>query len=213
MLSRGGIFLSPLLGRGESPFSNWLKGASPAFLYQLLRGGTCRVNSSAQLTGRDRSCSGLAAGAACLGLVAGERHVRKRRCEATMAGGMKVAESTAVGSGLWDWGAGGSVIMRLLLVLFGCLFCGSGTTRAPSAKGAVAEGVFFENWSLFGGCGLFLCGGRRVCGGPRGAKGEAASTSGCRDCGVSVLGCSGELPEWREAVSLLANFGREAWAG
>ncbi|KFO24548.1 nuclear envelope integral membrane protein 1 [Fukomys damarensis] len=42
-----------------------------------------------------------------------------------MAGGIKVVVSPAVSSGFWGWGARGSGIMRLLLVLFGCLFCGS----------------------------------------------------------------------------------------
>lgn len=140
MLSRGGIFLSPLLGRGENPFSNWLKATSPAFRRRLLRGGTYRVPG----TIRDGSCSGLAAGAACLGLVARERHVRKRRCEATMAGGIKVVVSPAVGLVLWGWGDGGTGIMRLLLILSGCLLCVSGTTRAPSTKGAGAMVYFFE---------------------------------------------------------------------
>ncbi|KAM6153228.1 nuclear envelope integral membrane protein 1 [Erethizon dorsatum] len=45
-----------------------------------------------------------------------------------MAGGIKVAVSPAVGSRLWGWGGGGSGIMRLLLVLSGCLFCGSAGT-------------------------------------------------------------------------------------
>lgn len=43
MLFRGGIFLSPLLGRDEAPFSNRLKAASPALRGQLLRGGTPQV--------------------------------------------------------------------------------------------------------------------------------------------------------------------------
>ncbi|XP_067553136.1 nuclear envelope integral membrane protein 1 isoform X1 [Pseudorca crassidens] len=42
-----------------------------------------------------------------------------------MAGGMKVAVLSAVGAGPWSWGAGGGGAVRLLLVLSGCLVCGS----------------------------------------------------------------------------------------
>nr|KAF6496694.1 nuclear envelope integral membrane protein 1 [Rousettus aegyptiacus] len=43
-----------------------------------------------------------------------------------MAGGMNVAVSRAVvGAGSWGWGAGGGGAVRLLLVLSGCLACGS----------------------------------------------------------------------------------------
>ncbi|KAM9072544.1 nuclear envelope integral membrane protein 1 isoform 1-T1 [Megaptera novaeangliae] len=42
-----------------------------------------------------------------------------------MAGGMKVAVLPAVGAGPWSWGAGGGGAVRLLLVLSGCLVCGS----------------------------------------------------------------------------------------
>ncbi|KAF6340021.1 nuclear envelope integral membrane protein 1 [Rhinolophus ferrumequinum] len=42
-----------------------------------------------------------------------------------MAGGMKVAVSPAVGAGPWGWEAGGGGAVLLLLVLSGCLVCGS----------------------------------------------------------------------------------------
>ncbi|XP_015442568.2 nuclear envelope integral membrane protein 1 isoform X3 [Pteropus alecto] len=52
--------------------------------------------------------------------------MRRRRRKATMAGGMNVALSRAVvGAGSWGCGAGGGGAVRLLLVLSGCLVCGS----------------------------------------------------------------------------------------
>ncbi|XP_011373933.2 nuclear envelope integral membrane protein 1 isoform X3 [Pteropus vampyrus] len=52
--------------------------------------------------------------------------MRRRRRKATMAGGMNVAVSRAVvGAGSWGCGAGGGGAVRLLLVLSGCLVCGS----------------------------------------------------------------------------------------
>ncbi|XP_039721683.1 nuclear envelope integral membrane protein 1 isoform X1 [Pteropus medius] len=52
--------------------------------------------------------------------------MRRRRRKATMAGGMNVAFSRAVvGAGSWGCGAGGGGAVRLLLVLSGCLVCGS----------------------------------------------------------------------------------------
>ncbi|XP_045645512.1 nuclear envelope integral membrane protein 1 [Ursus americanus] len=60
--------------------------------------------------------------------LAGERHVKRRRREATTAGGMKVAVSPAVGAGPWGWGTrgrGGGGVVRLLLILSGCVACGS----------------------------------------------------------------------------------------
>lgn len=71
-------------------------------------------------------------------LVAGERHVKRRRREATTAGGMKVAVSPAVGAGPGGWkagGNGGGGAVRLLLVLSGCLACGSGTAGGSSCRG------------------------------------------------------------------------------
>lgn len=58
-----------------------------------------------------------------------------------MAGGMKVAVSSAVDAGPWGGGTGCGGTVKLLLLLSGCLVCGSGTTRAAAAKGAGAVGV------------------------------------------------------------------------
>lgn len=73
--------------------------------------------------------------------------MKRRRREATTAGGMKVAVSPAVGAGPWGWRAGGREgggVVRLLLIIFGCLACGSGTAGAAAALGAGAERVIFR---------------------------------------------------------------------
>lgn len=143
MLLRGGIFLSPLLKTN----SNRLKAAAPALSHQFLIGGIIGSQGTASLKLLPAnwllwggSCRGLAAGPACSGLVAGERHVRRRWREATMAGGMKVAVSPATDAGPWGWGAGGGGAVRLLLVLSGCLVCGSGTARGSSCQGGWFRG-------------------------------------------------------------------------
>lgn len=57
-----------------------------------------------------------------------------------MAGGMKVAVSSAVDAGPWGWRAGGGGAVRLILVLSGCLVCGSGTARGSSCQGGWFRG-------------------------------------------------------------------------
>lgn len=66
--------------------------------------------------------------------------MRRRWREETMAGGMKVAVLSAVGAGPWSWGAGGAGAVRLLLVLSGCLVCGSGTARQQQPRERVPKG-------------------------------------------------------------------------
>jgi hypothetical protein len=60
-----------------------------------------------------------------------------------MAGGIKVAVSPAVGPWPWGWETGSCRAVRLLLVLSGCLVCGSGTIWEAATKGASANGVIF----------------------------------------------------------------------
>ncbi|OBS70076.1 hypothetical protein A6R68_01378, partial [Neotoma lepida] len=66
-----------------------------------------------------------------------------------MAGGIKVAVWSAVGPGPWCWGTGGGGVPWLLLVLFGCVVCGSGTSRAAAAWRAGARAFFWEKEVLF----------------------------------------------------------------
>lgn len=62
---------------------------------------------------------------------------------------MKVAVSPAVDAGPWGGGTGCGGAVRLLLVLYGCFVCGTGTARAAAAKGAGAEGLHSEKWGAF----------------------------------------------------------------
>lgn len=85
-----------------------------------------------------------------------------------MAGGLKVAARSAVGPGPWCWGAGGGGVAWLLFVLFGCVVCGSGTTRAAAAGRAGARAAScLEKW-------VFISGARaaRYPAGRRGAGGR-----------------------------------------
>lgn len=80
----------------------------------------------------------------------------RRRRKVTMAGGMNVAVSRAVvGAGSWGWGAGGSGAVRLLLVLSGCLVCGSGTTWQQLPRGWVPSGLYLEKWGVFLGAACY----------------------------------------------------------
>lgn len=72
--------------------------------------------------------------------------MRRRRCEATMAGGIKVDVWSAVGPRPWCSGTGGGGAAWLLLVVFGCVVCGSGTAPAAAARGAGARALFLEKW-------------------------------------------------------------------
>lgn len=74
-----------------------------------------------------------------VGVSYGEGHVSRRRCEAAMAGGMKVAVSPAVVVGPWVWGSGGGGAMRLLLIFSGCLVC-SGIAGQQLPRGGCRGG-------------------------------------------------------------------------
>ena len=122
----------------------------------------------------------------------------RRRClETTMAGGIKVAVSAAVGSGPWVWGTGCGRAMRLLLVFSGCLVCGSGTARAASTKGAGAEGFTFRKVGSVPARGQFA--EWRGCAGMKKLH--------CRRMGVGTEGSGPGMawrssPEWGGAGSL-----------
>lgn len=88
----------------------------------------------------------MAADAACSETVAEEGHARRRRCEATMAGGIKVAVWSAVGPGPGCCGAGGGGAAWLLLVVAGCVVGCSGTTGAAAAQGPGARALNLEKW-------------------------------------------------------------------
>lgn len=96
----------------------------------------------------------MAAGAACPGTVAEEGHVRRRRREAAMAGGIKVAGWSAVGPWPRCGGPGGRGAAWLVFVLFGCVVCGSGTTRA-AVPGGRREGVVLGRESLSPGAARY----------------------------------------------------------
>lgn len=58
-----------------------------------------------------------------------------------------MAVSPAVGAGPGGWragGNGGGGAVRLLLVLSGCLVCGSGTPGTAAVVGEGAEGIIFR---------------------------------------------------------------------
>lgn len=95
--------------------------------------------------------------------------MKRRRREATMAGGMKVALLPAVGAGTWSWGAGGGGAVRLLLVLSGCFVCGSGTAGSR-CQGGGCRGFMFRKVECPQGVGRYSAEG-----GGRGA--EKGSTS------------------------------------
>lgn len=125
---------------------------------------------------------------------------------ATMAGGMKVAVLPAVGSGPWSWRSGGCGAVWLLLVLSGCLVCGSGTARAAAAEGAGAEGLYLEKWGVSAGRWPFFCrGGKDVVQRKKiFILGEWAPS--LRGRGPEAAW--GSYLEWGEAWSLLAETGR-----
>lgn len=150
----------------ERSFSDRLEAAFPALSQQLLRGGIIELVKDRvleappiRLVGRGQALQWIGCWPCLFRLVAGERHVKRRRREATTAGGMKVAVSPAVGAGPWGWGTrgrGGGGVVRLLLILSGCVACGSGTAGAAAAMGAGAEGVIFRKvgsvprvWTVF----------------------------------------------------------------
>lgn len=60
-----------------------------------------------------------------------------------------------VGAGSWGCGAGGGGAVRLLLVLSGCLVCGSGTTRQQLPRGRVPSGLYLEKWGVFPGAACY----------------------------------------------------------
>lgn len=84
--------------------------------------------------------------------VAEEGRATRRRCEATMAGGIKVSVWSAVGPWPRCWGAGagggGGGAAWLLLVVVGCVVCGSGTTGAAAAQGSGSRALNVEKWFL-----------------------------------------------------------------
>lgn len=89
--------------------------------------------------------------------------MKRRRREATMAGGMKVALLPAVGAGTWSWGAG-------VVGQCGCFWSSpvalsaAQVPRAAAAKGAGAEGLCSERWSVPRAWAVILLRGRAWCG-------------------------------------------------
>lgn len=79
---------------------------------------------------------------------------RRRRREAAMAGGIKVAGWSAVGPWPRCGGPGGRGAAWLVFVLFGCVVCGSGTTRA-AVPGGRREGVVLGRESLSQGAARY----------------------------------------------------------
>lgn len=87
-----------------------------------------------------------------------------------MAGGIKVALWSAVGPGTRCWGPGSGGAAWLLLVVAGCVVCGSGTSGAAADQGPGARALNLEKVGSSGGCGPLLRAAQ-------GAEGDAPGAS------------------------------------
>lgn len=126
-----------------------------------------------------------------------------------MAGGMKVAVSPAVDAGPWGGGPRGGGAVRLLLVLSGCLVCGSGTARGSGCQGGWFRGSYIPKSGERSRPGRLLCCVARADG-----EKEAWSSENGRGYGVRAWGAAWwRCPQWGGAWSLLVETGREARTG
>lgn len=107
-----------------------------------------------------------------------------------------------VGAGCWGWGAAGGGAVRLLLLLSGCLVCGSGTTRQQLPGGRVPSGLYLDKWGAFPGAACHSAEWR----GSTPRKKPRGRRMGVGTEGAAWWSC----PQWGGASSLLPETGGEA---